>query len=308
MTQTVSNNPFEALRAPFPRNLVKWRKMRVENGIAVMVPYLDARDIQDRLDEALGPAAWQTEFSAGAVPGSVVCALSITYEGRTIVKQDAAQVDKPGNSFDDREKAIKGAYTEAFKRAAVMWGIGRYLYGNAVELPVDEDNNPIGEPELPVHAVPANEAAAQSERIAKVEASKATVEQKSTQTKPQVAEERDAPAKDEAAAAEEATVSAAVTKAEDKAETNATEAPAAAAAGASDEGFSVESLDESGKKYYNSLLKKVQPDGKAPPAATPKMVINFLETSDKPRKRLPEGAITHLIKYLRELEDAEATA
>jgi hypothetical protein len=82
--------------------------------------YLDARDVMDRLDSVCGPDGWQCKYShVGAI---TVCDISIWAgeEGTWISKADGA-----GQSDIEAEK---GALSDAFKRAAVRWGIGRYLY------------------------------------------------------------------------------------------------------------------------------------------------------------------------------------
>jgi hypothetical protein len=90
--------------------------------------YLDARDVADRLDGVCGPSNWGCRYShVGAI---TVCEIGIctfmfhpenaALQGNWVWKADGA-----GQSDIEAEK---GALSDAFKRAAVRWGIGRYLY------------------------------------------------------------------------------------------------------------------------------------------------------------------------------------
>ena len=73
----------------------------------------------ERLDSVVGFMNWQNSYSAG-VGTSIVCNLGLLLAGDWIWKADGA-----GPS--DIE-ADKGALSDAFKRSAVRWGVGRYLY------------------------------------------------------------------------------------------------------------------------------------------------------------------------------------
>lgn len=126
---------FAALRAPFDPAEVKWRigSKSKDGKRATMLAYIDARHVQDRLDEVVGPMNWRQEYMphAGGAPGGIMCALSVRVDGEWITKIDAAEAT-------DIEGA-KGGPSDAFKRAAVQFGIGRYLY--AVEAPWVELEN-----------------------------------------------------------------------------------------------------------------------------------------------------------------------
>jgi hypothetical protein len=120
---------FEALAAPFPPDRVSWRigstnRKNFEAGKAQArkgkpLCYIDARDVMDRLDEVMGPH-WQTK--PNPLPnGTVACEIGLLIEGDWIWRGDGAgATDVEG---------VKGAFSDALKRAAVLWGVGRYLYG-----------------------------------------------------------------------------------------------------------------------------------------------------------------------------------
>lgn len=103
------------LRAPFPASKLSWRvgQTNKDKTKAMMLVYIDARDVQDRLDEVFG-LGWSSSFRE--VDGRIVCAISAM--GYT--KEDGAE--------DTQFEAKKGGLSDAFKRAAVQWGVGRYLY------------------------------------------------------------------------------------------------------------------------------------------------------------------------------------
>lgn len=120
-----------SLSASFPESDISWRAgaPSADKSSAVVLPHIDPRLVQARLDETVGPEGWKVEFRevvAGAKLVSVVCSLALRCDGEWVAKEDAAHVSEAVNVLN--EFAIKGAYTEAFKRAAVMWGVGRYLY------------------------------------------------------------------------------------------------------------------------------------------------------------------------------------
>lgn len=112
---------FEQLKAPFPRDVVSWRAQSVTNDgtKALALAYIDARDVENRLDDAAGPENWQDSYVETA-KGRILSTIQIRVDGEWISKSDGAG--------DTDVEGDKGAISDAFKRAAVKWGIGRYLY------------------------------------------------------------------------------------------------------------------------------------------------------------------------------------
>ena len=112
------------LAKPFPKEAVHWRIQGSpfngrEGWTARALAYLDARDVMDRLDEVCGPAGWQSEISE-TPQGRVICRLGIRTDEGWVWKSDGA-----GKTAVEGEK---GGISDALKRAAVPWGVGRYLY------------------------------------------------------------------------------------------------------------------------------------------------------------------------------------
>ncbi len=114
---TMPSEMFPALAAPTPAGEIKQRK----GPHGTMLDYVDARYVMDRLDQAAGPENWQDAYEM--LPnGSVRGGIAIRHEQEWIWKWDV------GDPSDI--EPVKGAHSDAFKRAAVKWGIGRDLYGD----------------------------------------------------------------------------------------------------------------------------------------------------------------------------------
>jgi hypothetical protein len=113
----------QALAAPFDPRAVKFKPAVVSGNRALALAYIDARVIQDRLDDVLGVTGWQDEYEC-LPDGSVVCKLRLRLGDEWITKMDVGgQSEQPDEG--DRRKA---AFSDALKRAAVKFGVGRYLY------------------------------------------------------------------------------------------------------------------------------------------------------------------------------------
>ena len=111
------------LRKPFTSKEIEW-KIQVttqDKAKGMAVAYMDARAVQRRLDEVIGPFNWKNVYSLWH-DNSQICGISIFNDDRNewVTKFDGAE-----NS--DMEP-IKGGLSDSFKRAATVWGIGRYLY------------------------------------------------------------------------------------------------------------------------------------------------------------------------------------
>jgi hypothetical protein len=141
-----------ALAAQFDPSEVKWKPQTVKDNRALVICFVDARVIQDRLDDVLGVMGWQDSYEC-LPDGAVVCRLRIRVGDEWITKEDVGgQSEQPDEG--DRRKA---AFSDALKRAAVKFGIGRYLYRLKPQW-VDYDpqkRQVVGTPRLPAPAQPA---------------------------------------------------------------------------------------------------------------------------------------------------------
>lgn len=109
------------LKDPFPPNMISWRigATNREKTKGLPLAYIDARDVQDRLDQVCGVENWQVRHP-WADGRKLACEIGIRINGEWIWKGDGAG--------DSDVEAEKGAFSDSFKRAAVRWGVGRYLY------------------------------------------------------------------------------------------------------------------------------------------------------------------------------------
>ena len=146
----------QALAEPFDPREVRFKPHAARGNRAMAIAYVDARAIQDRLDEVLGVAGWQDEYEC-LPDGGVVCRLRLHLGEEWITKMD---VGGPSEQPDEGDRR-KAAFSDALKRAAVKFGIGRYLY----RLPaqgVDYDPQKrqfVRTPKLPPWAMPRRAAA-----------------------------------------------------------------------------------------------------------------------------------------------------
>jgi hypothetical protein len=89
--------------------------------------YVTARTVMNRLDEIVGPENWWDDYTFQ--PSCVVCRLSIRLpDGVIVTKVDAGGAAGLSDEGDDD----KSACSDAFKRTAVKFGVGRYLYRDGV--------------------------------------------------------------------------------------------------------------------------------------------------------------------------------
>lgn len=142
------NDILEQLKLPFKVNQLHWRvgSITKDKSKGMALAYIDARDVMKRLDDVLGIAGWQSEFTETA-SGRVICRLGIRINNEWIWKSDGA-----GETAVEGEK---GAISDALKRAAVNVGIGRYLYYlDAVWVDLDKWKKIIKPPALPDWAKP----------------------------------------------------------------------------------------------------------------------------------------------------------
>jgi hypothetical protein len=176
---------FEKLIAPFPANDIEWRAGATnrEKNKALALAYITSRAVMNRLDDVAGPANWRDDYAPGP-DGGVICGLSLRINGEWITKWDGAE----NSNFE----AVKGGLSDAFKRAAVKWGIGRYLYNlDGVWTPCEERGKTVvltATPSLPAWALPpqskkpaANTATANGNKAAD---GKATTTQPESTTQP----------------------------------------------------------------------------------------------------------------------------
>ena len=103
----------------------QWKIQALRNGTATCVAYIDARDAMRLLDKVSGPENWQDKYYEAC--GQLFCTVSIKTDSGWVEKSDSGIVTADTAKVD-LEMTQKGSASDAFKRACVKWGIGRFLY------------------------------------------------------------------------------------------------------------------------------------------------------------------------------------
>lgn len=93
------------------------------------VAYMDSRYVQDLLDEVCEPQNWQSLFYE--VKWKVFCKIGIKIWDDWIWKSDSWALEE--NENVETETTSKWETSDAFKRAAVQWWIGRFLYDKPIQ-------------------------------------------------------------------------------------------------------------------------------------------------------------------------------
>jgi hypothetical protein len=105
----------------------KWRVQSTKFGKTTCVAYIDARDCMDILDEVCGPEKWQSIFYEAN--GLLFCKVGILCDtGKEPSQPYTEWVWKSDTGSESKVEKDKGHVSDAFKRACVEWGIGRFLY------------------------------------------------------------------------------------------------------------------------------------------------------------------------------------
>ena len=97
----------------------------------IMIPYVDAREVQQILDDVCGIENWQNRFFESK--GKQFCEIGIKINNEWIWKGDCGT--------ETQTEKEKGETSDAFKRAGVQWGINREAYNyDVVKLPAKQYN------------------------------------------------------------------------------------------------------------------------------------------------------------------------
>lgn len=116
-------NIMESLQAEFPFEQLGWKITHTFESqgrfFAYVAPFVDARAIQDRFDEVFGIDKWQVSYEKWGEKATK-CTISVFLNERWISKEDGSE--------ESDYNAVKGGFSNSLKRAAVLWGVGRYLY------------------------------------------------------------------------------------------------------------------------------------------------------------------------------------
>jgi len=144
------NKLIERLAEPFAPEDIEWRvgATNKDKTKGMALPYITARAAMNRYDSVIGPENWRDEYIQ--IQGGFLGGISLRIDGEWITKWDAGS--------DSDIEPVKGGVSDAYKRASVKWGMGRYLYDIPIQwVPIE----PIGRswklskiPSLPAWALP----------------------------------------------------------------------------------------------------------------------------------------------------------
>ena len=143
---------------------------------AIVVPYITARSVHDRLDEAFGPTGWYNEFRPLVVPGGesgIICRMNY-------LDHDTGEWHyKENGAGQTNIEPFKGGLSDSEKRAFEELGGGRYLYSLGVQFAETSNSKSSkcpewaktksgtvfywGSPLLPTHALPGVKKAVQEQ-------------------------------------------------------------------------------------------------------------------------------------------------
>ncbi|QJD79310.1 Rad52/Rad22 family DNA repair protein [Spirosoma rhododendri] len=109
------------LNAPLTAHEIEWRvQSQTKDGQKIIVvPYITNRCVMQRFDEQFGWAGWNNELKE--IDGGFLCTITVTLpDGKAVSKTDGAS--RTGI------EPVKGGISDAMKRCAVQFGLGRALY------------------------------------------------------------------------------------------------------------------------------------------------------------------------------------
>ena len=107
------------LTAPILPNEIEWRvQSQTSTGKLIVVPYINNRCVMHRFDAAFGAENWTSEFRE--IANGFLCRLTVTINDRQVYREDGAS--------KTNIEPEKGGISDAMKRAAVQFGLGRCLY------------------------------------------------------------------------------------------------------------------------------------------------------------------------------------
>lgn len=112
----ITEEILKKLQEPFKD--IKWRVQSAtqDKRRCIVVPYLDARQVQQRLDDVVGISGWTNTYEAETGTSSLGIRVGDDFMYKSDVGTDS-KIDKE-----------KGKASDSFKRSAVLWGIGRDVY------------------------------------------------------------------------------------------------------------------------------------------------------------------------------------
>jgi len=148
------------LSAPFSERDLSWRvgPLSRSKDKAQALAYIDARAVSRRFDEVLGFAGWGSHiepvYDRGVMIG-VKCTITVIDGDKKVSREDIGTIKDLDLSSNTSIEPYKSAVSDAFKRAAVHFGVGRYIYDiPSPWLAIDQYKKFTRTPALPDWALP----------------------------------------------------------------------------------------------------------------------------------------------------------
>jgi hypothetical protein len=167
----------ERLEEPFDLDVISWKPQVTsykdpENPVAKGAAYADQRAYTDRLNELFGPNGWTRDYAVHVATGvtrEITTGKGNSRETKqlpgqakvfvvaTVTIHSIGRHEGTGESWVDDDNAFTIAEAQAFKRACVCFGLGRYLYElpETDWLPIDKYSKQFKvNPQMPDWAIP----------------------------------------------------------------------------------------------------------------------------------------------------------
>lgn len=114
------------LTAPLRADEIEWRvQSQTKDGQKILViPYLTNRTVMQRFDDQFGWAGWQNEIKE--IDGGFLCTITVVLQGDE--NAEPRIVRKTDGASRTAVEPVKGGISDAMKRCAVQFGLGRSLY------------------------------------------------------------------------------------------------------------------------------------------------------------------------------------
>jgi len=135
MSDVDLNKLQKQLNDPFPESDIEWRVQQsgmAQKPWAMVIPYVTNRAITQRLDDVFGFMFWEDVYRE--TPRGMLCGITVHCNGRSVTKWDGAEIPRAltdeeiKNGKKQTIDPVKTVLSNSEKRAAVKFGIGRYLY------------------------------------------------------------------------------------------------------------------------------------------------------------------------------------
>ena len=143
---------FVRLAEPFDLTEVEWRVTRAnkDGSRGAVIAFADPRAYTDRLNQLFTPTGWTRSYEISTVSpvtrtkkdkliqtGKVLVTCTLTINGLGCHSGS-------GEEWADEENAMTASEAQAFKRSAMCFGLGRYLYRlSEVWVRLDEHRQPM---------------------------------------------------------------------------------------------------------------------------------------------------------------------